>query len=192
MQAIHQLLALQVTSIVVCKTLSHRPPLGAAREASNPGRPLPPSSSSASPPPERPQRWRRRGSSLLADLVSFGWLGEQPRIVATVTARSAPPQPDLAGWRLAVGMATATAGARLGPRQWGWRRRRGSSLLTDLVLFGRLGEQPRTVVTVIARFAPPQLDLAGWRLAMGMATATAGARLGRRPRGWRRRRIRPR
>uniref|UniRef100_A0A0E0I0P3 Uncharacterized protein n=1 Tax=Oryza nivara TaxID=4536 RepID=A0A0E0I0P3_ORYNI len=81
--------------------------------------PLPPSSST-------PSR-RRRGSSFLATLP--GWPGEPLWVAAAVTARSASLRPDLAGWRLAAGMATATVGAscagRLDRRQRGWRRRRG-------------------------------------------------------------------
>lgn len=45
------------------------------------------------------------------------------------TARSAPPWPDLAGWRLTAGVETAMVGARGCGRRWSewrrWRRRRG-------------------------------------------------------------------
>uniref|UniRef100_A0A0E0NIQ6 DUF834 domain-containing protein n=1 Tax=Oryza rufipogon TaxID=4529 RepID=A0A0E0NIQ6_ORYRU len=94
--------------------MSPTAPLRVAREASISGRPSPPSSSSASPPPERPPakpRGHKDGGGgvprFLVDLISSGRPGEQPRAVATVTARSAPPRPDLVGWRLAAGMETA-------------------------------------------------------------------------------------
>uniref|UniRef100_A0A0E0PYY1 Uncharacterized protein n=1 Tax=Oryza rufipogon TaxID=4529 RepID=A0A0E0PYY1_ORYRU len=107
--------------------LSRRPPPRAAREASISGRPLPPSSSSASPPPKRSPakpRGRKDGGGgaprFLVDLVSSGRPGEQPRAVATVTARSAPPWADLAGWRLAAEMDTRCGWVDGGGDGKGW------------------------------------------------------------------------
>lgn len=91
-----------------------RPPLG-RHGRRKPSRPFPP------PPPSPPCR-RPSGRMVAARPLTnnaSGGRGSRPQR-ATVATRSRPLQPDLAGWRLAAGRATAKAVARGAGRRW-WK-----------------------------------------------------------------------
>nr|BAD25691.1 hypothetical protein [Oryza sativa Japonica Group]BAD25762.1 hypothetical protein [Oryza sativa Japonica Group] len=159
-----------------------------AREASISGRPSPPSSSSASPPPERPPakpRGRKDGGGgaphFLVNLISSGRPGEQPRAVATVTARSAPPRPDLAGWRLAAGMETAAgrncgapvaaaaAATSVGRSFWRWCCRRRWLPTAPAICNVHGGSRPDLGAVGGGRLATPVGDSGG-----GVVAAVGG------------------
>uniref|UniRef100_A0A0E0H3T6 Uncharacterized protein n=1 Tax=Oryza nivara TaxID=4536 RepID=A0A0E0H3T6_ORYNI len=134
----------------------------------------------------RPQGRRRRGLSHRPRFAS----GEQGSVHdgAAVTARSRPLRPDLAGWRLAAGRATAKAGA-CGAGRW-WLKAAGMAMAVGMA--SAKGAKAAAVVLVWRRRrCPPDPRLSagsgGWPVVVvgdGGRIATAGDGSGRRRQRW--------